>query len=72
MMVLVLLLMFQGSVGGNQLVLDMVERVIFWELITVHLAGSVSGNMMNATITHQINLIDGRSGNVTGSGTFSR
>ena len=61
----------QGSVGGNQLVLDGGASNILGT-ITVHLAGSFSGNMMNATITHQINLIDGRSGNVTGSGTFSR
>jgi hypothetical protein len=61
----------EGSVGGNQLVLDGGATNILGN-ITVHLAGNVSGNVMNATITHQINLIDGRSGNVTGSGTFSR
>jgi uncharacterized lipoprotein NlpE involved in copper resistance len=61
----------EGSVGGSQLVLDGGASNILGT-ITVHLAGNVSGNMMNATVTHQINLIDGRSGNVTGSGTFSR
>jgi len=61
----------QGSVGGNQLVLDGGASNILGN-ITLHLAGSVSGNVMNATITHQINLVDGRSGNVTGSGTFSK
>jgi hypothetical protein len=61
----------EGSIGGNQLVLDGGTSNILGT-ITVHLAGNVSGNMMNATVTHQINLIDGRSGNVTGSGTFSR
>ena len=61
----------QGSVGGTQIVLDGSASNILGN-ITVHLAGSISGNVMNATITHQINLIDGRSGNVTGSGTFSK
>jgi hypothetical protein len=61
----------EGSVGGNQLVLDGGASNILGT-ITVHLVGTISGNMMNATVTHQINLIDGRSGNVTGSGTFSR
>jgi hypothetical protein len=61
----------QGSVGGSQLVIDGNAGNILGN-ITVHLAGNISGNTMNATVTHQINLIDGRSGNVTGSGTFSR
>jgi hypothetical protein len=61
----------QGSVGGNQLVLDGGASNILGN-ITVHVAGNVSGNNMTATITHQINLVDGRSGNVTGSGTFSK
>ena len=61
----------EGSVGGNQLVVDGGASNILGT-ITVHLAGNVSGNVMTATVTHQINLIDGRSGNVTGSGTLSR
>src|SRR5262245_6395052 len=61
----------QGSVGENQLVLDGGASNILGN-ITVHVAGNFSGNVMNAIITHQINLADGRSGNVTGSGTFSR
>jgi hypothetical protein len=61
----------QGSVGGNQLVIDGGASNILGN-ITVHLAGNISGNNMTATITHQINLVDGRSGNVTGSGTFSK
>ena len=61
----------QGSVGGNQLVIDGNAGNILGN-ITVHLAGNFSGNSMNAIVTHQINLVDGRSGNVTGSGTFSR
>jgi hypothetical protein len=61
----------QGSIGGNQLVLDGGASNILGN-ITVHLAGNISGNVMNATVTHQINLGDGRSGNVTGTGTFSK
>lgn len=61
----------QGSVGGNQLVIDGSAGNILGT-ITVHLAGNISGNVMNATITHQINLVDGRSGNVSGTGTFSK
>lgn len=61
----------QGSLGGNQLVLDGGASNVLGN-ITVHLAGSVSGNVITATVSHQINLIDGRSGNVSGSGTFSR
>jgi hypothetical protein len=61
----------QGSIGGNQLVLDGGASNILGN-ITVHLAGNISGNVMNATVTHQINLVDGRSGNVTGTGTFSK
>jgi hypothetical protein len=61
----------EGSVGGSQVVVDGGASNILGT-ITVHLAGSVSGNVMNAMITHQINLVDGRSGNVTGSGTLSR
>lgn len=61
----------QGSVGGNQLVLDGGASNILGN-ITVHLAGNISANVMNATVTHQINLVDGRSGNVTGTGTFSK
>ncbi|HEY7162480.1 MAG TPA: hypothetical protein VH815_14535 [Acidobacteriota bacterium] len=61
----------EGSVGGNQLVVDGGATNILGT-ITVHLAGNISTNVMNATVTHQINLVDGRSGNVTGSGTLSR
>jgi hypothetical protein len=61
----------QGSVGGTQIVVDGGATNILGT-ITVHVAGTVSGDIMNATMTHQINLIDGRSGNVTGSGTLSR
>jgi hypothetical protein len=61
----------QGSVGENQLVLDGGATNVLGN-ITLHLAGAVSGNVITATVTHQINLIDGRSGNVSGSGTFSR
>lgn len=61
----------EGSVGGNQLALNGAATNLLGT-ITVGFAGNVSGNVMTATVTHQINLLDGRSGNVSGTGTFTR
>ncbi len=61
----------EGSLGGNQLILDGAATNPLGS-ITVRFAGNVSGNVIAATVTHQINLLDGRSGNVSGTGTFTR
>jgi hypothetical protein len=62
----------EGTIGGNQLSVNGAASVPFLGSITVRLNGSVSGNSIDATVNHQINLDDGRSADVTGTGTFVR
>ena len=40
--------------------------------ITVNISGTVSSNIMQVNITHQVNLNDSRAANVTGTATFTR
>jgi hypothetical protein len=60
-----------GEIAGNQLSMDGSASNLFGT-ITVNVGGQVSGNTLNATVMHQINLTDGRSGTVSGTGTFVR
>jgi hypothetical protein len=62
----------EGTIGGMQLTVNGAASNPLIGSITVRLTGTVSGNSMNATITHQINLVDGRSADVTAAGTFTR
>jgi hypothetical protein len=60
-----------GSVAGNQIMLDgeVTEPI---GKVTVHLTGTVLNNQMQASVSHDVKLNDGRSGTITGSGNFSR
>lgn len=60
-----------GNVAGNQIVLDGTLNHPLGR-ITVHLMGTVLNNQMQTTVSHDVNLTDGRSGSITGSGNFSR
>jgi hypothetical protein len=60
-----------GSFGGSQLLLDGGATNPFGQ-ITVRLTGTVSNNTIQANVTHQISLIDGREGSVIGSGMFAK
>ena len=40
--------------------------------VTVNISGTISGDALPATVTHQITLPDGRVAIITGSGTFTR
>jgi hypothetical protein len=62
----------EGTIGGMQLTLNGAASNPLIGTITVRVSGTVSENSMNATITHQINLIDGRAADVSGTGTFTR
>ena len=60
-----------GNVAGNQIVLDgSVTQAL--GRVTVHLVGTVLNNQMQTNVSHDVSLIDGRSGTITGSGNFSR
>jgi hypothetical protein len=60
-----------GNFGGSQLLLDGGAANPFGQ-ITVRLTGTVSNNTIQANVTHQISLIDGREGSVIGSGMFAK
>ncbi|HSE41157.1 MAG TPA: hypothetical protein VLH08_10380 [Acidobacteriota bacterium] len=62
----------EGTIGGMQLTVNGAASNPLLGSITVRLTGTVSGNSLNATVTHQINLTDGRSADVSGTGTFTR
>ena len=60
-----------GNVNGNQVTLDGTASNILGS-VTVHLTGTVNNNVMDSNISHNVNLIDGRSGAVTATGQFTR
>ena len=60
-----------GQVSGNQLTLNGDASNPFGQ-VTVDLTGTVANSQIAANVSHNISLIDGRSGTVTGSGTFSK
>ena len=60
-----------GQVSGNQLTLSGDVSNIFGK-VTVDLTGTVSNNQIDANVVHDVKLSDGRSGHVTGSGTFTK
>lgn len=60
-----------GDIAGNQVVLDGTANHPLGH-ITVHLVGTVQNNQIVSTVTHQVSLVDGRSGSISGNGTFSR
>jgi hypothetical protein len=62
----------EGTIGGMQLAVNGVASNPLLGSVTVRLNGTVSGNSINATVTHQVNLIDGRSADVSATGTFAR
>jgi hypothetical protein len=62
----------EGTIGGTQLAVNGVASNPLLGSITVRLTGNVSNNSIDATVTHQVNLNDGRSADVTGTGTFVR
>jgi hypothetical protein len=61
----------EGTLGGNQLVLDggLTNSA---GSITVRLTGTVSGNRIDANVSHQITLTGGQAAAVSGTGTFFR
>lgn len=61
-----------GHVNGNQLLSLQGAASNPIGSVTVHLSGTVNGSQMAAGVSHEITLIDGRSGTVTGTGTFAR
>jgi hypothetical protein len=59
-----------GRISGTQLTLNGNVQNPFGTA-TVHFVGSVSNSVINATVSHNVSLFDGRSGTVAGSGAFS-
>jgi hypothetical protein len=60
-----------GSVSGSNLVVDG-KASSFLGKVTVHLSGTVDQNTLPSNVSHQVNLADGRSGTIIGSGEFLR
>ena len=60
----------EGTIGNNQLSVSGIASVPFIGSVTVRLTGTVSGDSMNVIVNHQINLTDGRSADVIGTGTL--
>jgi len=60
-----------GNVNGNQVTLDGTASNILGS-VTVHLTGTVNNNVMDSNVSHNVSLIDGRSGAVTATGQFTR
>lgn len=60
-----------GSVSGSNLTVDG-KASNFLGKVTVHLTGIVNQNTLPSSVSHQVNLADGRSGTITGSGEFQR
>jgi hypothetical protein len=59
-----------GQIAGNQVVLDGTATHPLGQ-ITVHLTGTAQNNQIAATVTHQVTVIDGRTGSISGNGTFT-
>ncbi len=59
-----------GQIAGNQVVLDGAATQPLGR-ITVHLTGTAENNQIAATVSHDVSLIDGRSGSISGEGTFT-
>ena len=60
-----------GDIEGDQLFLNgSVTNPL--GRATVRFVGTISGATIRAVISHDVNLIDGRSGTISGSGDFSR
>jgi hypothetical protein len=60
-----------GKISGSQLTLNGDVQNPFGRA-TVKFIGSVSNSVINATVSHDVSLFDGRSGTVGGSGDFTR
>lgn len=61
-----------GNAGGTEVLLDGSAANLFGR-ITVRVQGTISGNTtIQANVSHQISLLDGREGTVLGSGMFTR
>ena len=60
-----------GTVSGNNLVVDGNASSVLGK-VTVHLTGTVNQNVMPSNVSHQVDLVDGRSGTITGTGEFRR
>jgi hypothetical protein len=60
-----------GKISGSQLRLTGTVQNPFGSA-TVDFVGSVSNSAINATVSHNVSLFDGRSGTVGGSGDFIR
>lgn len=60
-----------GNAGADQVLLDGSASNPFGT-ITVRLQGTVSNNTIQANVSHQISLLDGREGTVLGSGIFTK
>lgn len=61
----------EGRVGGNQITMNGVVQSN-GKSTTVNADGTVSGNVMTLTVTHQFTLSSGNAANVTGSGSLTR
>lgn len=62
----------QGNVAGNQLVLNGTATNPLLGRATVHFTGTVAGDRIEADVSHEIMLVDGRAATVGGSGIFTR
>lgn len=60
-----------GTISGSRLTLNGNVNNPFGRA-TVAFAGNVSNSTIDANVSHDVTLFDGRSGTVGGSGTFSR
>jgi hypothetical protein len=60
-----------GTISGSQLTLNGNVNNPFGRA-TVAFAGNVSNSTIDANVSHDVSLFDGRSGTVTGAGTFAR
>lgn len=60
-----------GSVSGSNLVVNGKASSLLGKA-TVHLSGTADQNTLPSNVSHQINLADGRSGTISGSGEFRR
>jgi hypothetical protein len=61
----------QGRITDSQLTLNGSAQDPLGRA-TVALVGFVSGSVIDASVSHDVTLFDGRSGTVTGSGDFSK
>jgi hypothetical protein len=61
-----------GSVGSSGFLAVSGVTTLPLGSVTVNASGTLSVDTLPLTVTHQINLPDGRFANITGSGTFTR